>query len=194
MTDSVKPDESKKSLRRKAAARRSRASEESGPDAALRLAENLLGRKELANAGWVSSYWPMRDEIDPRPAMEALNAKGVGLCLPVVTGNAQPLVFRAWQPGDRLVREAFGTSVPEPSAAEQVPDILLVPLLAFDSEGYRLGYGGGFYDRTLEKLRAERGTLAIGLGFAWQHMDFLPRGPHDQKLDMIVTEQGVQAF
>lgn len=194
MTNSADPDENKKTLRRKAATQRRRAFEESGPDAVLRLAENLLGCAELANAGWVSSYWPMREEIDPRPVMEALNARGVGLCLPVVIGHAQPLVFRAWQPGDRLVTEAFGTSVPMASAPEQVPDILLVPLLAFDSEGYRLGYGGGFYDRTLEKLRSERGALAIGLAFVGQHMDFLPRGPHDQKLDMIVTEQGVQAF
>ncbi|WP_022729563.1 5-formyltetrahydrofolate cyclo-ligase [Fodinicurvata sediminis] len=194
MTGSADSDESKKTLRRKAATRRKRAFEESGPDVALRLAEHLLGCAELASANWVSSYWPMREEIDPRPVMEALNARGVGLCLPVVTGHAQPLIFRAWQPGDRLVTEAFGTSVPMASAHERVPEILLVPLLAFDSEGYRLGYGGGFYDRTLEKLRSERGALAIGLAFAGQHMDFLPRGPHDQKLDMVVTEQGVQAF
>lgn len=191
---SVNPAEDKRVLRREAATRRREACERAGPDASLRLAEILLGLTEVTNADWISSYWPMREEIDPRPAMDSLHARGTGLCLPVVAGPAEPLVFRAWQPGDQLIASAFGTSVPDASAAERSPEVLLIPLLAFDSEGYRLGYGGGFYDRTLEKLRSEQGALAIGLAFAEQHMDFLPRGPHDQKLDMIVTEQGVQAF
>lgn len=194
MSSSGTPEESKHDLRRKAAARRSRASREAGPDAALRLADNLLQCNKLAGARMVSAYWPMREEIDPRPAMEALHAKGVGLCLPVVTGPEQPLVFRRWRPGEALVTEAFGTSVPGRTAPEEVPDVLLVPLLAFDSQGYRLGYGGGFYDRTLEKLRGDQGALAVGLAFAGQYMDLLPRGMHDEKLDLVVTEQDVRTF
>ncbi|MFC4350935.1 5-formyltetrahydrofolate cyclo-ligase [Fodinicurvata halophila] len=187
-------EEGKHDLRRNAAARRSRASRRAGPDAALRLADNLLHRDELADARMISAYWPMREEIDPRPAMEALHARGVGLCLPVVTGPDQPLVFRRWRPGETLVTEAFGTSVPDSMAQEEVPDILLVPLLAFDSEGYRLGYGGGFYDRTLEKLRGDQGALAVGLAFADQYVDLLPRDMHDEKLDLVVTEQDVRTF
>lgn len=194
MTNLHESGASKQALRRQAAARRSHASREAGPDAALRLADNLLRRGELAKARMISGYWPMREEVDPRPAMEALHARGAGLCLPVIVGAERPLVFRRWQPGDPLVTEASGTSVPGQTAPEEVPDILLVPLLAFDDEGYRLGYGGGFYDRTLEKLRGGKEPLAVGLAFAAQYVESLPSGMHDEKLDLIATEQGVRTF
>ena len=137
----------------------------------------------------VSGYWPMGDEFDPRPLLAALHARGHPCCLPVVIGRGQPLVFRAWAPGDALRAAAFGTSVPPPSAPEREPSLLLVPLLLVDARGYRLGYGGGFYDRTLAGLRAARGdVLAVGLAFEGQRVARVPTDDTDQRLDWLVTE------
>jgi 5-formyltetrahydrofolate cyclo-ligase len=113
----------------------------------------------------------------------------------VVVGKGQPLIFRAWHPGLALVAGGFKTEVPPHSSPELAPEILIVPLLAFDSEGYRLGYGGGFYDRTLEKLRKTgRRPLAVGVAFSAQHVARVPRDHYDQPLDWIVTEKNAQAF
>jgi 5-formyltetrahydrofolate cyclo-ligase len=130
----------------------------------------------------------MASEIDPRPLMQALDERGHGLALPVVAGAGQPLVFRAWTPGDPLRPAAFNTREPGPDKAEVTPRVLLVPLLAFDRAGYRLGYGGGFYDRTLAGLRAAGAALAVGLAFAGQEVESVPRDPNDSRLDWIVTE------
>jgi 5-formyltetrahydrofolate cyclo-ligase len=132
----------------------------------------------------------MRSEADPRPAMAAHSGP---LCLPVVAGRGRPLVFRAWMPGAPLVAGGFGAMVPAAEAAELVPEVLIVPMLAFDRQGYRLGYGGGFYDRTLAALRAAGPVRAIGLAFAGQEVAAVPRGPWDVALDLIVTEAGVVA-
>jgi 5-formyltetrahydrofolate cyclo-ligase len=110
--------------------------------------------------------------------------------VPVIPGEAQPLVFHRWHPGARMVAGAFGALIPE-VAEEVVPEVLIVPLLAFDRAGFRLGYGGGFYDRTLEGLRARGPVAAIGFAFAAQEVDRVPTEPTDQKLDLIVTERGV---
>ena len=137
----------------------------------------------------LSGFLPIRTEIDPRPAMAEAAAHGpVGV--PVIMGAAQPLRFSRWTPDTPLVDGAFGAQIP---AVEDVfdPEIVIVPLLAFNRTGGRLGYGGGFYDRTLEQLRARRATLAIGFAFAGQEVDDLPLEPTDQPLDLIVTETGV---
>ena len=136
----------------------------------------------------LSGYWPMGTEIDPRPAMEAAARHGP-VALPVVEGPGRPLAFRGWTPGAALVPAGFGTSVPEAGEAV-VPEVLIVPLLAFTARGERLGYGGGFYDRTLAALRARGPALAVGFAFAAQQVDALPLEPTDERLDLIVTEAG----
>lgn len=143
----------------------------------------------------ISAYWPMGSEIDPRPLMRRLHETGHRLCLPVVAGKGQPLIFRAWQPGDLLESGGFGTQIPAVGQPTLEPQVLFVPLLAYDRDGYRLGYGGGFYDRTLAKLRAgaklRTETIAVGLAYAAQEVPRVPRDQHDQRLDWIVTEAEV---
>lgn len=149
------------------------------------LSEVLAGYRGVP----LSGFMPIRTEIDPTPAMMEATAHGpVGV--PVIEAAAQPLKFARWQPGIEMVPGAFGAMVPAvPEYLE--PEILIVPLLAFNRSGGRLGYGGGFYDRTLEMLRARRSTMAIGFAFAGQEVDDLPLEPTDQRLDLIVTEAGV---
>ncbi|WP_102107828.1 5-formyltetrahydrofolate cyclo-ligase [Oceaniglobus roseus] len=137
----------------------------------------------------LSGYLPIRTEIDPLPAMaEAARHGPVGV--PVIPGRDMPLRFARWTPDTPLVPGPFGAMVPE-APEWMVPGILIVPLLAFTATGARLGYGGGFYDRTLEVLRAGRPTLAIGFAFAAQEAERLPFDPNDQPLDHVVTERGV---
>ncbi|MCX7564796.1 5-formyltetrahydrofolate cyclo-ligase [Sulfitobacter sp. F26169L] len=137
----------------------------------------------------VSGFMPIRTEIDPRSAMAEASAHGpVGV--PVVMAKATPLKFALWTPESEMVKGAFGALVPSDPAFFE-PEILIIPLLAFDRKGGRLGYGGGFYDRTLEKLRARRATLAIGFAFAGQEVADVPLEATDQPLDLIVTEAGV---
>ncbi len=138
--------------------------------------------------GVVAGYWPIAGEVDIRPALSAASDRH-RLCLPVVRDRDAPLVFRAWKPGEVLVPGVFSTLVPTADKAALLPDILLVPLLAFDRRGYRLGYGGGYYDRTLARLRAEKDILAIGIAFALQEAEALPAEETDRRLDVIVTEE-----
>lgn len=150
------------------------------------LADFLAGQ-----AGKVlSGYMPMRTEIDPLPAMAAHQGP-VGV--PVIAGRALPLRFREWWPGCRLVEGAFKALVPAEGAWVE-PEVLIVPLLAWDARGYRLGYGGGFYDRTLAGLRAKGPVLAVGFAFAAQEVAEVPTDATDQRLDAVVTEKGVTAF
>ena len=147
-----------------------------------RLSEVLAGHRGVPLAG----YAQMRTEIDPTAAMEEAAAWGpVGL--PIIEGAGLPLRFREWSPGCDMVPGPFGASVPA-EGDWMVPQILIVPLVAFDRRGGRLGYGGGFYDRTLEGLRARGPVLALGFAYSVQEMDALPLEPTDQPLDLIVTE------
>ena len=170
----------KERLRHQALAARSR-----GGDAAS-LMRNLQDVLAARPGAVLSGYWPIRDEADPRPAMAAHAGP---LCLPVVTARGTPLIFRAWD-GDpaRLERGGFGTRHPEEGAPEVLPEVLIVPLAGFDRRGNRLGYGGGYYDRTLEMLRAIGPVTAIGLAWQVQRVDSLPVGPFDQRLDLLVTD------
>ena len=152
---------------------------------------NALG---LASGNWsagatVSGFWPYLSEIDVLGLLEALVGKGLTACLPVVVEMNAPLVFRQWAPGDEIEPGKWNIPVPLSSAHEVEPDILLVPLLAFDRFGYRLGYGGGFYDRTLEKLRAKGNVSAIGVAYAGQEVEAVVRGVNDQPLDAVLTER-----
>jgi 5-formyltetrahydrofolate cyclo-ligase len=137
----------------------------------------------------VSGFWPMALEIDVRGLLRALHECGNPVVLPVTPGRGQALTFRRWHPGDALEAERFGTL--RPIGEEMVPDMLLIPLLAFDPRGRRLGYGGGFYDRTLAGLP---GRFRLGCAFAAQRMDAVPIGPYDITLDAVATEQGVIRF
>jgi 5-formyltetrahydrofolate cyclo-ligase len=134
----------------------------------------------------VSGFWPIGQEIDIRPLMVALHERGHPIVLPVTPKRGNPLTFRLWRPGDELVPERFGTV--RPTGEERAPDVLLVPLLAFDRRGHRLGYGAGFYDRTLARLP---GRFALGCAYAAQEVPEVPAGPYDMRIDAIATERGV---
>jgi 5-formyltetrahydrofolate cyclo-ligase len=138
----------------------------------------------------LAGYMPMRTEIDPLGAM-ARHRGPVGV--PVIMGHATPLMFRAWTPEARMIEGDFKALIPE-AGAWVIPQVLIVPLLAFDAQGFRLGYGGGFYDRTLQGLRAKSATFAIGFAFAAQEIESVPKDIFDQRLDAIVTEQGTRWF
>ncbi len=176
-----------KALARKTAFGSRKAAFEAGQGQAAELLADLLA----AHSGKVlAGYMPMRTEIDPLPAMAA-HQGAVGV--PVIVAAATPLKFREWGPGVAMIPGPFGAAIPA-EGAWVIPDILIVPLLAFDARGYRLGYGGGFYDRTLQGLRAKGPTLAIGFAFAAQEVDEVPIDQFDQRLDAVVTEGGVQWF
>jgi 5-formyltetrahydrofolate cyclo-ligase len=179
--------QAKAGLRREAERHRAETAGD-GKAAAASVCARLLAAISLPSGAAVSGYWPMRDELDPRPALLALHGRGHPLCLPVVVGKARPLCFRAWRPGDTLVSGGFGTQVPDAAQPEVAPRVLLVPLLAFDRAGYRLGYGGGFYDRTLAALRAAGEVVAIGVAIAAQEIAAVPHDATDARLDWIVTE------
>lgn len=138
----------------------------------------------------VSAYLAIRSEIDAMPLMMALAESGVGVALPVILGRGLPLAFRSWTPGAPLEAGPFGTSVPR-DGAEVEPDVLFVPMLAFDARCHRLGYGGGFYDRTIASLRARRPVRALGLAYAGQELPLLPVDATDMQLDAIITEAGI---
>jgi len=175
---------------RKDAARRAgfaarKAAFESGAGHAGNLSAVLAGYRGVPLAGLAQ----MRTEADPTSAMEEAAAYGpVGL--PVITGAGQPLIFHTWTPDCTMEQGAFGAMIPA-DGAPITPEILVVPLVAFSRDGGRLGYGGGFYDRTLEQLRANRPTLAIGFAFAAQELPEVPLEPTDQPLDLIVTEREI---
>lgn len=141
-----------------------------------------------------AGYMPIGSEIDCVPLMRRLTESDVALCLPVVAGPDAPLIFRRWSPDDRLVTGSFGISEPLGTAAQVAPQVVLVPMLAFDRVGNRLGYGGGYYDRTLKQLRANGDVIAIGVAFAGQLRDKVPVSDADQPLDWILTEVGANRF
>lgn len=176
----------KAAARAEAFARRAEAFAAGQGQAAEILADYLAGQQGRVLAG----YMPMRTEIDPLPAMAAHQGP-VGV--PVIVAKAAPLRFREWSPGCRLVEGAFRARIPEVGTWVE-PEVLIVPMLAFDARGYRLGYGGGFYDRTLEQLRAQGPVLAVGFAFAAQEVAKVPTDAFDQRLDAVVTEKGVTVF
>ena len=156
------------------------------------LADDLLARIGAAPGSFISSYWAIGPELDPSPLGSALVSRGHTLCLPVMVGKAKPLVFRAYAKGDALVERTWGIKEPAATAATVTPSILLVPLLAFDNDGYRLGYGGGFYDRTLQALRETSAVTAVGLAYDDQRVDEVPHLSYDQPLDWVLTPSGLQ--
>ena len=140
----------------------------------------------------VAAYWPIRDELDVKPVLTRLMDDGQPVCLPVVLGDGLPLELRLWAEGAPLYPSGFGTLAPDELAPVVEPDVILMPLLGFDKHGTRLGYGGGYYDRTLMTL-SKKPTL-VGFAFSRQEFDTIPREPHDVPLDAVVTEKGVTRF
>jgi 5-formyltetrahydrofolate cyclo-ligase len=138
----------------------------------------------------VSGFVPIRSEIDPLLLMAALESRGAALALPCVVARHEPLMFRAWSPGGQLVPGPMGTREPPADHTMVLPDILLVPLAAFDRRGFRLGYGAGHYDRTIPALREMKPVRLVGLAFAAQEVPAVAQEPHDQRLDLVLTEVG----
>ncbi|MYE37820.1 MAG: 5-formyltetrahydrofolate cyclo-ligase [Rhodobacteraceae bacterium] len=182
----------KSDLRKAAKSKRSRIySVKSEKDAQNLLVDYLLRKVNVHQI--IASYSPIQSEISPMGAIERLVERGYSLCLPVVVERNQPLKFRSWRINDELIVGDYGVSIPN-SGNWVVPEVIIVPLLAFDDKGYRLGYGGGFYDRTLEKLKSEKEVKAVGFAFSWQYSADIPWDEYDHKLDTIVTEQGITEF
>jgi 5-formyltetrahydrofolate cyclo-ligase len=178
---------SKADLRATALAKRDALTGEQRSAAALAIAERGLPF-ELVPGTVVSGYSPIRNEIDPTPLMLKLAAQGTRLALPTVTARGQSLIFRAWSPNARMVLGSLGIPEPSPAAAEVVPDLMLVPLAAFDRLGHRIGYGAGHYDHTFAHLRKSKAVTGIGLGFAVQEIEAVPALAHDVALDYVLTE------
>ena len=182
-------DEAKRALRRKAARRRRDAAGRAATESAATPSKALAGVLARYRGVPIAGYHPIGTEIDPLPALAEAAAHGpVGL--PVVEGPARPLGFRLWHPGAAMEPGAHGALIPA-AAEPMTPEVLVVPLLAFDRRGGRLGYGGGYYDRTLTALRRSGTALAIGFAYAAQEVGRVPMGDTDVRLDMVVTETGV---
>ena len=187
--------QAKNALREYAGARRRLAHRQSGPGAGVRAADHFLANVPVAPGAIVSGYWPIRDEFDVMPVMRRLSGAGYRCALPFVDKKRHVLIFREWRPGTVMLEGPFRIPEPTEEAAVLTPSLLLVPLLAYDSEGFRLGYGGGYFDGALADLRAVDGlVLAVGMAFSEQLVERVPHGTRDQQLDWIVTERGAMLF
>jgi len=188
MIASTAIDELKASLRRGAAAARDVLPAEARQAAAQAIAARKFPLP-VSPGVIVSGFMPLKSEISPLPLMRQLAEQGARLALPRIVGRGQPLSMRAWQFGGPLDRGQWGIREPKPEAPEVDPDILLVPLLAFDRAGYRIGYGAGYYDITISRLRSLKKIVAVGIAFAAQEVAEIPRTPRDERLDLVLTER-----
>lgn len=186
---SVTIDAQKKAFRQQAKAARLEAYHAQS-HAGEMIAKQLVAMAK-PNGSAISAFWPLAEELDTLPLLHALHQQGHQMLLPVMLGAGQPLQFACWQPGDELVEAAFKTLEPSKDKARMQPDIMLCPLLAFDRRGYRMGYGGGFYDRSIAQISQHKQVLTIGLAFAAQEVSQVPTGEFDVPLDMIVTEEEI---
>ena len=142
----------------------------------------------------VSGFSPMKSEISPVPLMRKLVDDGARLALPVIAGRGKPLIMRAWTFGDALKAGQWGIREPTPDAPEVAPDILIVPLAAFDRSGHRIGFGAGYYDMTISSLRSRKSVTAVGIAFAAQEIPHVPATDRDARLDLVLTEREVIDF
>jgi len=160
--------------------------------AALAVYDSFFRHVSLLNGkAVVGGYWPVKGEVDTLHILDELRRRGHICGLPHMTGEGAPLLFRQWDTGEELIAGKFGIPEPPADSAALVPDILLVPLLAFDEKRHRLGYGGGFYDRTLARLKPQKKTLAVGLAYEMQLYNILPHEPNDVRMDIIITDRKV---
>ena len=188
MTKSPTIDDLKTALRRDAAARRDALPADERQAAAQTIAARTFPLRVSPRA-IVSGFMPLRSEISPLPLMQSLGEQGARLALPRIVGRGQPLSMRAWQFGGPLDRGQWGIREPKPEAPVVDPDIVLVPLLAFDRAGYRIGYGAGYYDKTLARLRSLKTIVAVGIAFVAQEVPEIPKTPRDERLDLVLTER-----
>jgi 5-formyltetrahydrofolate cyclo-ligase len=194
MADNDKsPEQLKAVLRRAAVARRDALPPAERVAAALAIAERGLP-VEIMPGIVVSGFSPLESEISPLPLLRRLADAGASLALPVVAGRGQPLVMRAWSFGAPLVSGVWDIREPPADAPEVFPDILIVPLLAFDRRGHRIGYGAGYYDMTIGRLRAMKPITAIGIAFAAQEIAAVPATSRDARLDVVLTEHAAIDF
>jgi 5-formyltetrahydrofolate cyclo-ligase len=180
----------KSELRREALARR----DAIAPEQRTAAAETIAARPfpvAVPPGSIVSGFSPMKSEINPVPLMRRLADGGAKLALPVVVGRGQPLIMRAWTFGERLTSGVWGIREPDADAPEVLPDILIVPLAAFDRAGHRIGYGAGYFDMTLHRLRGLKPIVAVGIAFAEQEIAAVPATPRDAGLDLVLTEREV---
>jgi 5-formyltetrahydrofolate cyclo-ligase len=157
-------------------------------------AETIAGRPfplPTTTSTIISGFMPLKSEINPLPLIQKLAGAGARLALPAIAGRGKPLIMRAWEFGEPLDRGQWGIREPKAEAPEVEPDILLVPLLAFDRAGYRLGYGAGYYDMTIHRLRGLKPVTAVGVAFAAQEVPKIPTTPRDERLDLVLTEREV---
>jgi len=180
----------KATLRREALARRDALPAAERAAAALAVAARPFP-VAVSPGAVVSGFSPLRSEISPVPLMRQLADQGVRLALPVIDGRGKPLIMRAWKFGDPFKTGQWGIHEPVPEAAELDPDILLVPLAAFDRHGHRIGYGAGYYDMTINRLRANKTILAIGIAYAAQEIPQVPATTRDERLDLVLTEREI---
>lgn len=150
------------------------------------ISRSLTDALSSSDASVIGFYWPFRGEYDPRDVMAALREHGTRLALPVIVARGQPLIFREWQPGSLMTQGVWNVPMPE-SGEAVMPDLLVVPFVGFDEQGYRLGYGGGFYDRTIAAMPVKPRT--IGVGFKQGQLETIYPQPHDIALNQIITEQ-----
>jgi len=190
MTDPADSDQTKAALRVAALARRDALSAAERQAAAEAIASRAFP-VAVAPGTIVSGYSPMKSEINPLPLMRRLADAGAQLALPVIAGRGRPLTMRAWAFGAPLKGGQWGIREPTADAAEVAPDILLVPLAAFDRAGHRIGYGAGYYDMTLRRLRAQKKVIAIGIAYAVQEIGEVPATERDERLDLVLTEREV---
>jgi 5-formyltetrahydrofolate cyclo-ligase len=188
MPDITETPSSKAALRTAALALR-----DALPAAARQAAAEAIATRsfplKIAASVIVSGFAPMKTEINPIPLMRKLADAGAQLALPVVQGRGKPLIMRAWKFGDAFVSGQWGIREPVPDAAEVVPDILIVPLACFDRSGHRIGYGAGYYDMTINALRAKKKIVAVGIAFAAQEIAQVPATERDARLDFVLTER-----
>ena len=187
MTSSTGVEDSKAALRRDAMARRDALPAETRSAAAEAIASRPFPLP-IKPGTIVSGFMPLKSEINPLPLMRKLAEQGARLALPMIAGRGKPLIMRAWEFGAPLDRGQWDIREPKPEAAAVEPDILLVPLLAFDRAGHRVGYGAGYYDLTITQLRARKPTMTVGLAFAAQEVPAVPATPRDARLDLVLTE------
>ncbi len=178
----------KAAMRRAVLGQRRAAHTARGAEAAAELALRVTAAVAASN-NKIAGYWPLGDEIDCRPTLAALKTTGAEVALPVVAGQGQVLLFRAWAPGDPLDSGPFGTAHPSVRSAVVAPDVLLLPLIAFDATGQRLGYGAGYYDRTVSALRKDRAITVIGVAYDEQEVAAVPVDGHDQTMDAVITDR-----
>jgi 5-formyltetrahydrofolate cyclo-ligase len=186
--------EPKIALRRAALARRTSIGPAAHAALSRRLAEEGLRLAKLWRAQIVSAFHPLRGEPDTLPLLAGLAGEGYATALPVVTGRGLPLSFHSWRPGEPTRAGAMSIREPLGSAPALEPDLLFVPLACFDRRGHRIGYGAGFYDRSLARLRAMKRVYAVGVAFELCEVAAVPYEPHDESLDAVVTEQETMLF